>query len=78
MAHGPVVRVRRLSAAGVTPVVAALEVDRRAGTRRDSTGFPPPLVTVEAASEAEALARLQGDAASDANVARLLQEKGLR
>lgn len=79
MPQGPVVRVRRLSPPGTTPVVAVLEVDRRAGTmRRDGAGTPPALLTIEAASDAEAVERLREQADSDALIARLLWEKGLR
>lgn len=81
MPYGPVVRVRRVSAAGVSPVVAVLEVDRRASApRRDDTGggTPPALLTIEATSEAEAVEQLRERADSDALIARLLWEKGLR
>ena len=76
--HGPAVRIRRLSAEGIVPVTAALEVDRRAGTPRAGVGTPPPLMTAEGASDDEVLARLQPFASSDAEVARLLRERGLR
>ena len=78
MPHGPAVRIRRTSADGTTPVTAALEVDRRAGTPRSGVGTPPPLMTAEGPSDADVLARLQPFAASDAEVARLLRERGLR
>ena len=78
MPHGPAVRIRRTSADGTSPVTAALEVDRRAGTPRAGTGTPPPLMTAEGASDAEVLARLQPFASNDAEVARLLRERGLR
>jgi len=78
MPHGPAVRIRRTSADGTTPVTAALEVDRRAGTPRAGTGTPPPLMTAEGPSDAEVLARLQPYASSDSEVARLLRERGLR
>ena len=52
--HGPVVRIRRTSDEGVQPVIAVLEVDRRAGTPREfEGGFPPPLVISEGTTEAE-------------------------
>ena len=77
--HGPAVRVRRTSLAGSTPVTAVLEVDRRAGTPREHDGgFPPPLLTVEAATEAEVLTALQGQALDDRLVAGLMREKGQR
>jgi len=78
--HGPSVRIRRTSESGTTPVVAVLEVDRRAGTPRASvgTGFPPPLLTVEGTSEPDVMAQLEPYAKDDAVVARLLREKGLR
>lgn len=76
--HGPAVRVRRVSPQGATPVVAVLEVDRRAGTPREGIGTPPPLMRCEAANEAEALARLRPEAEDDRVIARLLREKGLR
>ena len=77
--HGPAVRVRRTSQAGATPVTAVLEVDRRAGTPREHDGgFPPPLISVEAATEAEVLGALQAKALDDRLVAGLMQAKGLR
>jgi hypothetical protein len=78
--HGPSVRIRRTTEAGSVPVVAVLEVDRRAGTPRASTttGYPPPLLTVEGATEPEVIAQLEPYAKDDAAVARLLREKGLR
>ena len=78
--HGPVVRIRRTSEAGAAPVVAVLEVDRRAGTPRASvgTGNPPPLLIVQGASEPDVIAQLEPYAKDDSVVARLLREKGLR
>lgn len=77
--HGPVVRVRRTSDAGGVPVTAVLEVDRRAGTTRESEGgYPPPLMLVEGASDAEVLARLTPHAADDRLVAALMRDKGQR
>ena len=79
LAHGPAVRVRRLSEPGIVPVTAVLEVDRRAGTRRESLpGFPPPLMIAEAASDAEVLAVLEPHATDDRLVAGLMHDKGLR
>jgi hypothetical protein len=77
--HGPAVRVRRTSEAGASPVIAVLEVDRRAGTPREHDGgFPPPLMTAEGATEAEVLTALQPPALDDRLVAGLMQQKGLR
>jgi hypothetical protein len=76
--HGPVVRIRRTSPEGATPVVAVLEVDRRAGTPREGIGFPPPLVTTEAPSEDDAIARLRPEADDDRVIVQLLRAKGLR
>ena len=77
--HGPVVRIRRTSDEGVLPVIAVLEVDRRAGTPREfDGGFPPPLVISEGTTEAEVLDALQSAALDDRLVAGLMREKGLR
>jgi hypothetical protein len=79
LAHGPSVRVRRTSEPGTVPVTAVLEVDRRAGTRRERpAGFPPPLMIVEGASEGEVLGVLKPHALDDRLVAGLMREKGLR
>jgi hypothetical protein len=79
LAHGPAVRVRRTSEPGMVPVTAVLEVDRRAGTRRESLGgFPPPLMIVEAPSDDEVLAILEPHATDDRLVAGLMRDKGLR
>lgn len=79
MPHGPAVRIRRTSDPGRTPVIAVLEVDRRAGTPREAEGgFPPPLMLVEGADEAEVLATLEPHAKDDRMVVRLMREKGLR
>jgi hypothetical protein len=78
MAHGPAVLIRRVSDAGATPVVAVLEVDRRAGTPREGVGSPPPLVRIEAPSEAEAVAALEAQARDDRIIVQLLHAKGLR
>ena len=76
--HGPAVRIRRTSPNGGSPVTAALEVDRRAGTPRGGVGTPPALMTAEGTSDADVLAQLEPFASSDAEVARLLRERGLR
>lgn len=79
LAHGPAVRVRRTSERGILPVVAVLEVDRRAGTARArSEGTPPPLMIVEGRSDAEVLALLKPHALDDRLVAGLMRAKGQR
>jgi hypothetical protein len=80
MATGPVVRIRRISAAGDAPVRAVIEVDRRAGTPRSSGGggSPPPLMAVEGATDAEVTASLLPFAEEDSAVARLLAQRGAR
>jgi hypothetical protein len=78
MAHGPAVRIRRTSEAGVSPVTVVLEVDRRAGTPREGIGTPPPLAECEAETEAEAIALLEPQARDDRMIVQLLHEKGLR
>lgn len=78
MAHGPAVRIRRTSASGASPVVAVLEVDRRAGTPRAGVGTPPPLVQVQGESDDAVLQLLRGQAVDDAEIARLLRERGMR
>lgn len=78
MAHGPAVRIRRTSQAGLSPVSLVLEVDRRAGTPREAEGTPPPLLAHEAESEAAALAVLEPHARDDRMIVQLMHEKGLR
>jgi hypothetical protein len=79
LAHGPEVRIRRTSAKGTTPVVAVLDVDRRAGTPREREGgAPPPLKQAQGASEAEVLASLKTDADDDRAIAVLMRAKGQR
>jgi hypothetical protein len=78
LAQGPVVRIRRTSDHGAMPVVAVLEVDRRAGTAREAEGgFPPPLMTAEGASEEAVLAVLSPHS-DDRSLAVLMHQKGLR
>jgi hypothetical protein len=73
------VRIRRTSEGGVQPIIAVLEVDRRAGTPREfDGGFPPPLMMIEGESEADVLAALQSAALDDRLLAGLMREKGLR
>ena len=77
--HGPAVRIRRISADGVVPVVAVLEVDRRAGTPRETSNtFPPSLLEARGDSESDVVAQLEVIARDDAAVAQLLRAKGLR
>ena len=77
--HGPVVRIRRTSEAGVAPITAVLEVDRRAGTPREfEGGFPPPLMISEGTTDADVVAALQPAALDDRLLAGLMREKGLR
>lgn len=79
LAHGPAVRVRRTSERGALPVVAVLEVDRRASTARArSGGTPPPLMIVEGRSDAEVLNLLKPHALDDRLVAGLMRAKGQR
>jgi hypothetical protein len=79
LAHGPEVRIRRTSAKGVTPVVAVLDVDRRAGTPREKEGgIPPALKQAQGASESEVIAALKAEADDDRAIAGLLRAKGLR
>lgn len=76
--HGPAVRIRRLSIAGEQPVTAVLEVDRRAGTPRASTGDPPPLMHFEGATEQAAVDALEPHARDDRRIVQLMRDKGLR
>jgi hypothetical protein len=76
--HGPAVRIRRTSGAGIVPVTAVLEVDRRAGTPREGVGTPPSLMSAEGTSEAEVLAKLEPHAADDRSIVLLIRERGLR
>ncbi len=77
--HGPEVRIRRTSAPGVTPVIAVLDVDRRAGTPREKDGgAPPPLKHVQGASEADVVAALKAEADDDRAIAGLMRTKGQR
>jgi hypothetical protein len=79
MPHGPEVRIRRTSEKGATPVVAVIDVDRRAGTPREKEGgTPPPLKQAQADSEEAVIAALRSDADDDRAVAGLLRAKGLR
>ena len=79
LSHGPEVRIRRTSPAGASPVIAVLDVDRRAGTPREKEGgTPPPLKQAQGASDAEVVAALKPDADDDRAIAGLLRAKGLR
>lgn len=72
-------RIRRTTAAGVSPVIAVIDVDRRAGTPREKDGgLPPSLKTASAASEAEVVTALKADADDDRAISSLLRGKGLR
>ena len=76
--HGPAVRIRRTSSDGSKPVVAVLEVDRRAGTPREDVGDPPPLLQCEGASEQEVVESLEPQARDDRRVVQLMRERGQR
>lgn len=80
MTSGAVVRIRRITADGASPVRAIIEVDRRAGTPRSSggAGTPPPLMAVEGATDAEVTASLLPFAEEDSAVARLLAQRSAR
>ena len=78
MAHGPEVRIRRVSVAGAQPVSAVLEVDRRAGTARAGIGFPPSLAEASGSTDEEVVAALRPSADDDSALARLMRERGLR
>lgn len=80
MASGPVVRIRRMTDEGATPVRAVIEVDRRAGSPRSSGGGgnPPALMAVEGESEPKVVASLLPFVEQDSAVARLLAQRGVR
>lgn len=80
LSAGPVVRVRRVSAAGHAPVRAVLEVDRRGGQLRagQTPGNPPPLLEVEGATDSDVLGKLLEHALEDADLAKLMRDQGLR
>jgi len=79
MANGPVVRIRRVTTPGSTPVRAVIELDRRAGTPRAAAGgTPPPLMAVEGATDAEVTASLLPFAEEDSVLARLVSQRGAR
>lgn len=79
MSHGPEVRIRRTSEKGATPVVAVIDVDRRAGTPREKEGgTPPALKQAQGDTEDAVVAALQADADDDRAIAGLLRAKGLR
>jgi hypothetical protein len=79
-ALGAIVRVRRVSVAGISPVRAVLEVDRRGGELRpgQTPGHPPALYEVTAATERDVLAELLPLALEDAEIARLMRDRGIR
>ncbi|HVG84757.1 MAG TPA: hypothetical protein VM820_09570 [Vicinamibacterales bacterium] len=77
--QGAVVRIRRVPPTAQGAVCAVIEVDRRAGTARESaTDVPPALMAVEGATEAEVVASLLPFVEDDAAVARLLATSGIR
>lgn len=79
MPHGPEVRIRRTSPKGATPVIAVLDVDRRAGTPREKDGgTPPPLKQAQGANEADVIAALKKEADDDRAISALMRTKGLR
>ncbi len=79
LSQGPAVRIRRTSDAGVAPVTAVLEVDRRADTPRGRAGgVSPVLMHGEAASEVEVLSLLEPTARDDRLIAQLMREQALR
>lgn len=79
MPHGPEVRIRRTSPEGARPVIAVLDVDRRAGTPREKEGgTPPPLKEAQGATEAEVVAALKAEADDDRTVSALMRTRGLR
>jgi hypothetical protein len=79
MPHGPEVRIRRTSDSGEVPVMAVLDVDRRAGTPREALGgTPPPLKQVQGASEQECVEQLKAEADDDRVISGLMRAKGLR
>ena len=79
MSHGPMVRIRRTTEAGDSPVTAVLDVDRRAGTPREKDGgIPPALKQVECATESECVAVLRPEADDDRAISGLMRSRGLR
>lgn len=78
MAHGPEVRIRRVSEDGESPISAVLEVDRRAGTSRAGIGNPPALATAQGTTAEEVVAQLRPSADDDSALAKLMRERGLR
>jgi hypothetical protein len=79
MSHGPVVRIRRTTDSGESPVTAVLDVDRRAGTPREKEGgIPPALKQVECKTESECVAMLRAEADDDRAISGLLRARGLR
>ena len=79
MSHGPEVRIRRTSEKGASPVVAVIDVDRRAGTPREKEGgTPPALKQAQGATEDAVVAALKPEADDDRAIAGLLRAKGLR
>lgn len=77
MPEGATVRIRRLTAEGVKPVRAVIEVDRRNSGPRSvgSHRVPPPLMAVESETEQAAVAALLPFVEEDASVARLIAQR---
>jgi hypothetical protein len=77
---GAIVRVRRVTAEGETPVRAVIEVDRRGGELRpgQTAGHPPALTEATGATERDVLADLLPLALEDAELARLMRDRGVR
>ena len=78
MPEGAVVRIRRLTPDGGTPVRAVIEVDRRnTGPRSLSAPrHPPSLMAVEGESEQGVVASLLSYVEEDSSVARLMARHG--
>lgn len=77
MPEGSVVRIRRLTPAGGTPIKAVVEVDRRSSGPHGPNGrrHPPPLMAVEGESEQGVVASLLPFVEQDSAVARLLAQR---
>jgi len=78
LVQGPEVRIRRTSAPDVVPVIAVLDVERRAGTPRETIGVPPALKEVRGQSDADVIAALRPEADDDRAVAGLMRVRGVR
>ena len=80
MSDGYLVRIRRLTPAGVIPVRGVIEIDRRAEGPHVPVGggHPLALVSVEAESEPSAVASLLPLMSDDGSVGRLLVQHSRR